>query len=63
MRHTVLSFRVKVPSPCSKIFGRKPVILGSLVLFAVGSAIGGAAPTQAVLILGRGIYPKLSGFD
>ncbi|KAJ6567332.1 Mfs1.2 [Mycena vulgaris] len=37
----------------AQIFGRKPVILGSLALFAVGSAIGGAAQNERTLFSGR----------
>lgn len=35
-------------------FGRKPVLLVSLVLFALGSAICGAAQNMNMLIAGRG---------
>ncbi|CAE7210073.1 unnamed protein product [Rhizoctonia solani] len=35
------------------IFGRRPVMLASLVIFAVGSAICGAAPNMSALIAGR----------
>lgn len=35
------------------IFGRKYMLLGAIVLFALGSAISGAAQTSAMLIVGR----------
>ncbi|KAJ6511403.1 major facilitator superfamily domain-containing protein [Mycena vitilis] len=37
----------------AQVFGRKPVILGSLALFIVGSAIGGAARNEGTLFSGR----------
>ncbi|KAF8685508.1 Iron permease [Rhizoctonia solani] len=37
------------------IFGRRPVMLASLVIFAIGSAICGAAPNMSALIAGRTI--------
>ncbi|CUA72529.1 hypothetical protein RSOLAG22IIIB_04926 [Rhizoctonia solani] len=37
------------------IFGRRPIMLASLVIFAVGSAICGAAPNMSALIAGRTI--------
>jgi MFS family permease len=36
-----------------QVFGRQPVMLTSLFIFAVGSAICGAAPSMNILILGR----------
>ncbi|KAG9035122.1 hypothetical protein FRB95_011989 [Tulasnella sp. JGI-2019a] len=39
----------------AQIFGRKPVILGSLAFFAIGSAIAGAAQNMNMLIAGRTI--------
>ncbi|KAJ7822176.1 Mfs1.2 [Mycena olivaceomarginata] len=37
----------------AQVFGRKPVILGSLALFIAGSAIGGAAPNEGTLFSAR----------
>ncbi|KAH7336904.1 iron permease [Rhizoctonia solani] len=37
------------------IFGRRPIMLASLIIFAVGSAICGAAPNMSALIAGRTI--------
>ncbi|ORY63676.1 iron permease [Leucosporidium creatinivorum] len=37
------------------IFGRRSTMLGSLVIFAAGSAITGAAPSMNIVILGRSI--------
>lgn len=39
----------------SNIFGRRSLILSSVLLFAAGSAISGAAPNLGVLIAGRAI--------
>ncbi|KAI5476403.1 MFS multidrug transporter [Pseudohyphozyma bogoriensis] len=39
----------------AEIFGRRSAMLSSLFLFAVGSAICGAAPTMNVLIVGRSV--------
>jgi MFS family permease len=39
----------------AEIFGRLPVLLGSVLLLAIGSAIAGAAPSYAALIVGRTI--------
>ncbi|KAI5474236.1 MFS multidrug transporter, partial [Pseudohyphozyma bogoriensis] len=39
----------------ASIFGRRPTMLAALFLFAVGSAISGAAPSMNVLIVGRSI--------
>ncbi|KAJ6515187.1 iron permease [Mycena vitilis] len=39
----------------AQIFGRRPVLLGSLVLFAVGSAVCGAAREMSMMIAGRTI--------
>jgi hypothetical protein len=41
-----------------KIFGRRPVLLGSLLLFAVGSAVCGAAMSMGMLIGGRSTYDE-----
>ena len=37
------------------IFGRKPIFLGSIIIFEVGSAICGAAINMPMLIVGRAI--------
>ncbi|KAI0257990.1 major facilitator superfamily domain-containing protein [Gloeopeniophorella convolvens] len=41
-------------STMSQVFGRKPIMLLSILLFAVGSAICGAASSMSMLIAGRG---------
>ncbi|ORY69454.1 iron permease [Leucosporidium creatinivorum] len=37
------------------IFGRRITMLGSLVIFAIGSAVTGAGPSMSIVILGRAI--------
>ncbi|KAG8922954.1 hypothetical protein FRC01_013405 [Tulasnella sp. 417] len=37
----------------AQIFGRRPVVLGSLILFALGSGLGGGATNMNMLIAGR----------
>jgi len=37
----------------AQIFGRRPAVIVSVVVFAVGSAIAGAAKSMSILILGR----------
>ena len=37
----------------SDIFGRKPVIMGGLLAYMIGSALSGAASSSVVLIIGR----------
>ncbi|KAH9920285.1 MFS general substrate transporter [Fomitopsis serialis] len=37
----------------SQTFGRKPVLVGSILLFALGSALCGAANSNAMLVAGR----------
>lgn len=37
-------------------FGRKPVLLAFILIFAVGSAICGAAQNMNMLIAGRGAF-------
>ncbi|KAG8916188.1 hypothetical protein FRC01_003310 [Tulasnella sp. 417] len=39
----------------AQIFGRRPVVLGSLVLFALGSGVAGGAQNMSTLIAGRAI--------
>lgn len=36
------------------IFGRKPLMLISITIFALGSALAGAAPNMTVMIIARG---------
>lgn len=38
----------------AEIFGRRPILLGSLFLFAVGSALCASAHSMKMLIAGRG---------
>ncbi|KAF8185726.1 MFS general substrate transporter [Pholiota molesta] len=45
----------------SQIFGRQPIILGGIVVFAIGSAVCASAHTMPVLILGRAIQGVGSG--
>ncbi|KAF9477036.1 MFS general substrate transporter [Pholiota conissans] len=45
----------------SQIFGRQPIILGGIVVFAVGSAVCASAHAMAVLIFGRAIQGVGSG--
>lgn len=40
------------------IFGRKPLMLISIMLFAIGSALAGAAPNMTVMIIARGKHYK-----
>lgn len=37
----------------AQIFGRRPIVLGSLIFFAVGSAISATAQNMNMLIAGR----------
>ncbi|KAF9477032.1 iron permease [Pholiota conissans] len=39
----------------AQIFGRRPIILGGIITFAVGSAVCGSAKSLIVLIVGRAI--------
>ncbi|KAG8913263.1 hypothetical protein FRC01_004632 [Tulasnella sp. 417] len=39
----------------AQIFGRRPVVLGSLILFALGSGLAGGATNMNMLIAGRAI--------
>ncbi|KAJ7204692.1 MFS general substrate transporter [Mycena pura] len=45
----------------AQIFGRRPVLLGALVLFSVGSAIAGSARSMNILIGGRTIQGVAGG--
>lgn len=40
------------------VFGRKPVMMGSILLFAIGSALAGAAQTMTMLIIARSTLRK-----
>ncbi|KAG8904966.1 hypothetical protein FRB99_000968 [Tulasnella sp. 403] len=44
----------------AQIFGRRPVLLGSLALFAIGSGVSGGATNMSMLIGGRIRYPWTS---
>ncbi|KJX95893.1 major facilitator superfamily protein [Zymoseptoria brevis] len=50
-----------VSAHISDLFGRRSVMMTSIMLFAIGSAVCGAAPSTAVLILGRAIQGIGSG--
>lgn len=39
------------------IFGRRPVMLGSIIFFLVGSAVSGSARSMTALIIARGTLP------
>jgi DHA1 family bicyclomycin/chloramphenicol resistance-like MFS transporter len=51
----MLAFALVIPfvGPVSDRYGRRPVMLGGLAVFAVGSAIAAWAPTLAVLVMAR----------
>lgn len=38
------------------VYGRKPVLLSFILVFAIGSAISGAAQNMSMLIAGRGTW-------
>lgn len=38
----------------AQIFGRRPTMLGALLIFAAGSAVSGSATSMSILIVGRG---------
>lgn len=44
----------------AQVFGRRPVLLVALTVFAVGSAVSAAAPSMSVLIGGRGVSSLFS---
>lgn len=44
-----------VAGPLSDRFGRRPIMLGGMVLFAAGSAVCVLAPTLGILLVGRGV--------
>ena len=41
-----------------QVFGRRPILLGSLLIFATGSAACGAAPSLNALIMGRSEFDE-----
>ncbi|KAH9929006.1 Mfs1.1 [Epithele typhae] len=45
----------------TEAFGRKPVILGALLLFMAGAAVCGSAPNISVLIAGRALHGAGAG--
>jgi MFS family permease len=45
---------IPISGNMAQIFGRRPVLLVGIILFAAGSAISGSAPTMGALIAGRG---------
>ncbi|KAJ7621526.1 MFS general substrate transporter [Mycena polygramma] len=45
----------------AQIFGRRPILLGSLLLFAAGSAVAASARSMTVLIIGRAIQGVAGG--
>ncbi|KAJ6604262.1 MFS general substrate transporter [Mycena vulgaris] len=45
----------------AQIFGRRPILLGSLVLFAAGSAVAGSARSMNILIIGRALQGVAGG--
>ncbi|MCP5328172.1 MAG: multidrug effflux MFS transporter [Steroidobacteraceae bacterium] len=51
----LLAFAVGIPvvGPLSDRYGRRPLILGGLGIFALGSAVAAWAPTLGVLVLAR----------
>ncbi|KAM3075467.1 hypothetical protein ACMFMG_007614 [Clarireedia jacksonii] len=51
---TMCSFQLLVGKIC-KYYPAKPIFLGSILLFEVGSAICGAAPSSDVFIFGRAV--------
>jgi MFS family permease len=38
----------------AQVFGRRPILLGAIIVFAVGSAVSGSARNMDSLIVGRG---------
>ncbi len=47
----------------AQIFGRRPAMLGALVIFAAGSAVSGSATSMNVLLVGRGLCSRISDID
>ncbi|KAF7332996.1 MFS general substrate transporter [Mycena venus] len=46
---------IPISGNMAQIFGRRPVLLTGIIIFAAGSAISGAAPTMTALIVGRAV--------
>ena len=59
----LLTFAVMglVHGPLSDALGRRPVVIGSLVLFAVTSAVCALAPTMTWLLVGRALQGVVAG--
>ena len=51
----LLTFAIGIPlaGPLSDRYGRRPLVLGGLVLFIAGSALAAVAPTLQWLVAGR----------
>ncbi len=49
----VFAFAQLIVGPLSDRVGRRPVVLGGLVVFVIGSAVGGAAVSLPWLLMGR----------
>jgi MFS family permease len=45
---------IPISGNMAQIFGRRPILLIGIVLFAAGSAVCGSAQTMVALIVGRG---------
>ncbi|KAJ6544422.1 MFS general substrate transporter [Mycena capillaripes] len=52
---------IPISGNMAQIFGRRPVVLTGIILFAAGSAISGSAPTMAALIVGRDLVVPVQG--
>ncbi|KAJ7625659.1 MFS general substrate transporter [Roridomyces roridus] len=46
---------IPISGNLAQIFGRRPILLVGVFLFAAGSAISGSAQTMTILIVGRGV--------
>ncbi|TFY81266.1 hypothetical protein EWM64_g2741 [Hericium alpestre] len=57
--HSTASGRVLTRS--LQVFGRRPIMLGAILVFAAGSAVCGAAKSMGALIAGRGKCQGLGG--
>ncbi|KAG8914322.1 hypothetical protein FRC00_014482 [Tulasnella sp. 408] len=44
-----------IPGGLAQIFGRRPIVIGSILFFALGSGLCGGASSMAMLIAGRAI--------
>lgn len=54
----VLTLRSVRPGGLAQIFGRRPVVVGSIAVFTVGSVVSASAQSMNVLIAGRGEFTK-----